>query len=120
MKSLEVQLNETIAKLSPTQVEKFYSARSVMKTRDGATPTIEVQLNLAESLRKVTKNNGSNLSESAPVMTSIQERQVASYKRSGMTQAEAEVCAGVHDRAIRIGVQQGKSVAQVVESLRQR
>ncbi len=127
MKSVETKFAEVLTSMSETQQQQFFAERTRLKARSGKTPAIEVQLNVCESIKsgtfketaRIAKHNGrftESITESA--WTPIQERQVAAYVAGGMSQLEAEVAAGVHDQAIREGVMTGKSVAQVVESLK--
>src|SRR5579885_2273160 len=116
MLSAEAKLNEVLEKLNATQKAEF---SRIVEAR-GLKGKAEPQIHVAESIKnRVTKHNGrftESITESA--WTPIQERQVAAYVAGGMSQLEAEVAAGVHDQAIREGAMTGKSVAQVVESLR--
>jgi len=122
MKSLEVELNETLSKLTATGTNRFYEQVKLAKSeKNTQLLPIGEQLQIAKNIAAtvVRKNNGAyseSIGEST--MTTLQERQVECFKKQGHDEVTAKFMAGVYDRELRVAMSEGKSAAQFVESLK--
>jgi hypothetical protein len=99
--SIEGKFNEVVSALTETQQEKFFGEVERLKQENGEKPSIETQLNIAESIAAkagpVRRNNGAGtwVTESDRKLGNLRESQVQAYVQMGHSKEIAERMAGL-------------------------